>query len=118
MRGASPCIGLFWRSQEGEHLSQNIEKRTQRSLYFVVGDSSEGFAIINSHAPDTPKNEIPRTGDTANLTLWIGLLEISGTELTTILVMGKTAADQPGPAAREMPYFLSSRAMQRRLYSS
>lgn len=118
MRGVSPCIGLFWRSQEEERLSQNRERRTQWSLYFVTGDSSEGFAIINSHAPDTPKNEIPRTGDTANLTLWIGLLEISGTELTTILVMGKNSGGSTRISAREMPYFLSSRAMQRRLYSS
>ena len=78
MRGVSPCIGLFWRSQEEERLSQNIARRTQWSLYFVTGDSSEGFAIISSHAPDTPKNEIPRTGDTAcpcGLDLWQYLVQ-------------------------------------------
>lgn len=38
--------------------------------------------------PDTP-DDVPKTGDTTNLALWIGLLAISGTGLAATLMIGK-----------------------------
>lgn len=76
----------------------------------ISGSAETGFVISNSHTPaapdtpniptdpddsgqpetlDTPKGDIPQTGDTTNLALWIGLLAISGTGLTATLVLGK-----------------------------
>ena len=66
----------------------------------ISGSMETGFVITNSHTPYIPEQpskpeqpkengDTPKTGDTTNLALWLGLLAISGTGLTAALLLGK-----------------------------
>lgn len=55
----------------------------------VSGSVKTGFVISNSHIPGAPKDDNPKTGDTAGTGLWTGLMVISAAGLAAMIIRKK-----------------------------
>ncbi len=62
-----------------------VEKEVDGYTTTYIGDMTDGFVITNSHTPIP----VPDTGDHSHIFLWIAVLAVSATALTTAVVIKK-----------------------------
>ncbi len=62
-----------------------VEKEVDGYTTTYTGDMTDGFVITNSHTPIP----VPDTGDHSHIFLWIAVLAVSATALTTAVVIKK-----------------------------